>query len=377
MPIGVSGPHFLAGTGNGAVIEKDNHYFFAKIAGAQACFRGKFWDMPKALLISSKVSMEHQRIADTPIRSILAVREVVKNQDIQLGCTDILVNLTPAILPGFSIGIEFILDRENAFGQMTSLINDRSFISAVGISAEAAGVAKSVGIISQKILSTFLTEEQKKPILSFSGNFQIASGDLQAGMYAIIGSQDDDYPLPDNYDGLRISDGRLFLGDEPMRNVSYVVIEIGRTSTRGESGASDSRWLKLLRSAKNDIDSAVENLLSEGEDLRIAYKNARTKIGQARVLLLSDENYLPAERDAIIKSTVAYCNDAVQTASVSWRSKKGHSYAEAIEEGSLPQEASLRNLGIHPDDDIVASAYHYNRAKDLDRKTIERIGLEG
>src|SRR3990172_4741031 len=178
-------------------VQPAQDYFLAKIYAAQAAFRGSIWDRVKGLVITSQVNLNHRNLGSQGLRAIQRTREVRKNEAQPLGLSPNLIHLVPAVMPSVSIGIAFVLDKENQLVKLRGLINSDSFFSTLSLAAGPAAVAKTVAGLADKMIQTFIPPNDQQPILEFNGDFNLATQDLKDGYYAIIGTRDDETPLPD------------------------------------------------------------------------------------------------------------------------------------------------------------------------------------
>jgi hypothetical protein len=90
-------------------------------------------------------------------------------------------------MPNVTLSIAVLLVKKNRLALLGGLINSDSFFSALSLAPGASAVAKSVAGLADKVLQTFLPAEESKPILEFSGDFNIATATLQDCYYAILG----------------------------------------------------------------------------------------------------------------------------------------------------------------------------------------------
>ena len=203
---GTTSPIYIPRTA-GPVQVNPGDYFWIKVHSAQAAFRGSFFEQIKQLVVTSKVNLNHPLLGNEDFHAIQRSREVKKNRAEQLGLSSNLVSLVPATMSHVSISIEFIIDKENSLAKMGNLVNDDSFLAAVSLAPGAVAVAKTVGGLAQKIIQTFIPAEQRQPILQFAGDFDVGgtagASSLQDGYYAILGSRDEENPLPEPHSPAR------------------------------------------------------------------------------------------------------------------------------------------------------------------------------
>ena len=125
-----------------------------------------------------------------------------------------------------------MLDRENHLAQLSSLINSDSFISVLSLAPGASSVAKKLAQLTDKVIQTFIPSQDNKPLLEFSGEFNLATGQLYEGYYVIIGSKDDQNPLPDPNAKFYVSNGGLFVNGQQVSQWPYVILDVKLIRTR-------------------------------------------------------------------------------------------------------------------------------------------------
>ena len=226
-------------------------YFYAKILGAQAAFEGSVWENVRRLVVASKVSLNHPLLENKPEVALQLSREVKRKRSEQLGLTPTLIDLTPATMDRVTVSLDFLLDKEDRLHQFVGLINDKSFASTLSLAPGALGTVKAVSSLAEKILDTFLPAKDKRPILQFSGDFNISDG-LSPACFAILGSQDESYPLPRS-PKLTLRNGELLSEGTQLRAYSYVIFEIRTSPWRTRS----SRRLGMMPEAISSLVAAA------------------------------------------------------------------------------------------------------------------------
>jgi len=141
--LGVTSPIFVPRVADPPAV-KPGDYFWIKIQGAQAAFRGSIFDQVRQLVVTSKVNLNHPILGNEDIHAIQRTRQIKKDAAEQLGLASNLISLVPATMTHVSIAIEFILDKENNLAKLGNLINSDSFMAVVSLAPGAAAVAKTV-----------------------------------------------------------------------------------------------------------------------------------------------------------------------------------------------------------------------------------------
>lgn len=307
---GTTTPVFIPRDG-GRPVRVGANYFALQVRSAQAAFRGRIWEKVRRLIVVSRVSLNHPLLGDRPLQALHRSREVQRGRAEQLGLSPNLINMVPATMDRVSVSIEFILDKENKLVQLAGLINDDSFLTAVSLAPGAAVAARTVGGLAQKLLDTFFQAEERQPILQFAGDFNLASGDLQEGYYAILGTRDDRNPLPRPLPKLSVREGDLLADGAPVTQWSYVLLDVHRLDARTRDLGVGQPWHKKLVEAEN-IAQDVENDPFIGDEERKGKWQACQKLlGQTRTLLNADPSYLPQEARAIIQAAFANCREQI------------------------------------------------------------------
>jgi hypothetical protein len=193
--VGTTSPQFIPRDDGGKPIRPGEDYLLVQVHSAQAAFRGSIWERVRRLIVTSQVGLNHPILGTESLKAIQRSREVSRNHAEQLGLSPNLIKLIPAATTHVSVSIEFILDKENRLQALAGLINDDSFVAAVSLAPGGAMVAKTVGGLAQKVITSFMPAEERQPILQFSGDFNLATSELRDGYYAILGTRDAENPL--------------------------------------------------------------------------------------------------------------------------------------------------------------------------------------
>ncbi|MDM8517159.1 hypothetical protein QUF76_13240 [Desulfobacterales bacterium HSG16] len=270
---GTTTPLFIPKETDPQVIQADESYFLVKIIDAQAAFSGRLWEKIKRLVITSQVSLNHPQLGTEPLRAIQRSREVQKNRAEKLGLSSNLISLVPATMDHISISIEFVLDKENRLGKLGGLINDDAFISAISLAPGASTAARTIGNISQKIIQTFLAPDERQPILQFNCDFNIATGELKEGYYVILGTRDEQSPLPRPVPDLKIKDGELFANETPVTQWSYIVLSVRHLEARTRALNDGASWESKFREAESIALQISEDPFADDKERQSVKKN--------------------------------------------------------------------------------------------------------
>jgi hypothetical protein len=352
---GTTSPIKIGGEAGTAVVMPGQTYFYIKIVGAQAAFWGSIWERVQRLVITSQVALNHPLLGAEPMRAIQRSREVRRGRSEQLGLSPNLVNVVPATMTHISISLEFVLDKENRLRQLSGLINDDAFMSAVSLAPGAAMATHAIGGLAQKILQTFVPAEEREPILQFGGDFNIAGGGLHTGHYAILGTRDEEHPIPNPLPVLEVKDSMLLAGSKALDGLSYVILEVGMLTARGSALSDGAHWLDRLRRAEAAARLFASDPFVAG-DVAVARKTweeCTTLLKEAQVLLIADSNLLPREADDIIKASYQYCAEKVRDPTAG---RRGGAAAVFSESDLVPARDLLR---IPRDEDLQAAAARY------------------
>jgi hypothetical protein len=216
LTLGTTTPIYIPFETEPKEVKAGGTYFIIKIHSSQAAFTGHFWEKVKRLIITSQVKLNHPLLGDEPLRAIQRAREVRPNRAEKLGLSSNLISLVPATMDRVSLSLEFVLDKENRLATLGGLINDDAFLAAVSLVPGAAMAARTIGRVSQKLIQSFLDPEERQPILQFSGDFNIAGGELKEGYYVVLGTRDEQAPLPRPLPGLELKGNELLSDGQPV-----------------------------------------------------------------------------------------------------------------------------------------------------------------
>jgi hypothetical protein len=352
------------------IVKPGEGYFFMQIKGAQAAFYGSIWERVKRLIITSQVNLNHPVLGSEPLRAIQRSREVQRERAEQLGLSPNLIHLVPAVMPHISVSVDFILDRENRLAQLTGLINDDTFQTAIALAPGAAVAARTIAGLSQKIMQTFLQAEERRPILQFTGDFNIAGEGLKAGHYIILGTRDERYPIPSPLPDLQVRDGELLANGAPVTQLCYVVLDVLCTGARTRDLNDGAPWDAKLRQAEVVASRIAGNPLASDNEKKQSWQECLNLIKEAQILLLADANYLRSEANAICTAVYAACYNDIYGAQASRRVLAPGAQKPAAEQPD-PQ-ADRAFIGISPDEDLTATLRDYAESAAETRRILHK-----
>jgi hypothetical protein len=352
-------------------VQPSQDYFLVKIHAAQAAFRGSIWDRVKGLVITSQVNLNHRNLGSQGLRAIQRTREVRKNEAQPLGLSPNLIHLVPAVMPSVSIGIAFVLDKENQLVKLSGLINSDSFFSTLSLAAGPAAVAKTVAGLADKMIQTFIPPNDQKPILEFNGDFNLATQDLKDGYYVIVGSNDDANPLPDPSIRLTVKDGNLFVGGTPATQWSYVIFDVQRTPTRPREMSDGAPWASKLREAEDEAKLVMQNPLATDDERKQTWNKCLRLIQEAQTLLRADDNFLMKDADNIVTAALNQCRQLVDPT----RAAITRGDAKAARAWMPELHNDLTALGLPPDMDVNKTLDAYAAQVLQARRTLKAAGL--
>ncbi len=345
-------------------------YFLIQVYAAQVAFRGAPWDNIKRLVVTSQVNLNHRNLDNRPLRAIQRTRDVQKNQAQPLGLNPNLIHLVPAVMPSVSLAIDFVLDRENRLAQLGGLINSDSFFSVLSLAPGASAVAKTVAQLADKVIQTFIPAEESKPLLSFAGDFNLATQQLFDGYYVILGTKDERTPLPAPTARLAVRDRGLLVDDQPATQWSYVILDVQRTATRPRELSDGASWDLKLREAEDEAQRFTLNPLATEEARKQAWEKCLKLIEEAQTLLRADDNFTRADMQNIVAAAFQNCRQLVVQAS----GVRGEAHAKGIAP-SAPPANDLARLGLPATLDLAKTVDAYAVELTHARKTLQAAGL--
>jgi hypothetical protein len=301
--IGTTEPIFIPQEPEPKAIRPGKDYFFVQVHSAQAAFRAPIWERGKNLVVSSQVSFPKE-VFGGDLRAIQRSRRVQKGIPNRLGLSPNLINLVPANFTSFSVTIDFLLDVEDRMAALGGLINSDAFVAAVSLAPGASTAARTIGGLAEKIIQTFLPNEQQRPILQFGGQFNLLPS-LHEGYYAVLSTEDRNSPIPNPIPRLTVSNNELLGDGKPVRELSFVVLKVVRTEARTRDLNDGASWADKLREAENLAERIPDE--QEEDAKRRIWENCRELLKEAQILLRADRNYHREEANDIYRSCYQTC----------------------------------------------------------------------
>ena len=308
---GTTAPIRIPKDQGGQTIKKGEGYFLIKVHSAQAAFSGSFWEKARQLIVTSQVTVNHPAFGDDATRAIQQSRSVDKGKAEQLGLATNLVDLVPATMDQVYISIDFLLDKENRLASLTGLINDGAFVSAVSFVPGGPAVAKTVGKLAQKIVDSFLSSSERQPILQFAADFNLDTGELSDAYYVILGTRDEDHPLPRPLPRLEVKERELLADGIPVRNLSFIILDVATVPARTKDVFPRGPWYERLSRADTLATRIANNPFSSDKERRKTWDECLKLIEEAHALLAVDSLFLPKEAKAIIQEAYTVSWDQI------------------------------------------------------------------
>ena len=352
------------------IIRPGESYFFVQVKSAQAAFTGPFWEGVNRLIVTSQVNLNHPTLGIEPVAAIQRSISVKKERAEQLGMSPNLIRLVPAAMSHVSISIDFVLDKKNHLATLAGLINEDVFAAAISLAPGAAAVARTVGVLSQKILQSFLQPEEREPILQFSGDFNLADG-LPDGYYVIFGTRDDNNPLPNPMPKLEVRNDGLLGNGQPITQLSYIVMEVRALAARTRELNDGAAWEVKLREAEALAMRVKSNPLVSDDERGHSWRECLNILKETQLLLLTDKNYLITEAASIIKAAYATCYKDIHETDKSRSS-------QSVLKGTVQHPdlaASRAVLNIAQDENIEASLEKYAEDVIEARRALRSAGV--
>lgn len=337
-------------------------YFWMNVHSAQAVFRGQIWDQPKQLVITSKVNLHHPVLGNEEVFAIQRSRKINRNRAEQLGLSPNLISLVPATMSRVSVSIDFLLDVQNNLAILGGLINDDKFLAAVSLAPGAVAIAKTIGGLAQSLIQTFIPAQDRKPVLEFVGDFNIsgnaAQSGLRSGYYIILGSRDDQNPLPNTPFNLTVvADGPLLDG-APVTQYSYVVLNVERVPARTRKLNEGAAWDVKLREAEQVATEIAQDPFASDDDKREIWTKCRTLLQEARALLAVDANYAPEEAAQIYKTVYETCANLLRGGDAGQAKAFGSKLAV-----DTPADRALLGMDSEENLELAASQYRHKASE--------------
>jgi hypothetical protein len=338
--LGTTAPIFVPRSGSVETVRPGKDYLYVQIAGAQAAFRGSVFTRARRLIVASTVSVSRAGLLKDTLQSIQRSRAVRSGTAENLGIRSNLIGLVPAVMTDFSMSIDYLLDQEDRIAALAGVINDNAFQSTLSLAPGAGMVAKAVSDLAQKLMQAFVPTEERRPILQFTADFNLAGGGVRDGYHVILGSQDPGHPLPRPLPAAEVRDGDLLLDGRPVTEYSYVILDIRRAVARTRDLNDGAAWEEKFREAEDEAQLP-------GDDARASWETCRGLLREAQTLLRADPNYLREEADAMVASVLTNCKTRLDVMGAT------RSGARARRPGKV-SASDLRSLQLPDDLDVAA-----------------------
>jgi hypothetical protein len=306
--IGTTSPIYVPRSNESQIIRSGKDYFLVQIHAAQAAFKGSIWSKVNRLVIASSVAISRPGFVRENMKAIQRSRSVQPGHAVKLGLRSNLIALVPAVMTEFSISIEFIVDAEDRLKALAGIINDDNFLTAISLAPGAAMLAKTVGGLADKLMHAFLPDQERSPVLQFAGDFNLATeGDegVRDGYYVILGTRDDESPLPPSNTELSIKNGELLRSGVLVADLSYVILDVQRVTARTRERNDGAAWEAKLREAEDEARLPIS------DEQEQAWTKCRSILRDAQAIMRTDFNYLRDEVDAILLSVMRSCKSAI------------------------------------------------------------------
>jgi hypothetical protein len=308
-------------------------------------------------------------LGNEEIFAIQRTREIRKNTAYQLGLSPNLISLVPATMSRVSISIDFVLDKENSLAKLGPLINSDSFLAAVSLAPGAAAVAKTIGGLAQKVIQTFIPDQEHLPILQFAGDFDLGGAaterGLQDGYYVILGTLNKQDPLPKPLPKLEVRDDALLADGQPVTQLSYIVLEVTAVPVRTRVRNEGAVWDIKLRDAEGLAQEVVDDPFADDTQKRDVWVKCKALLQEARALLLADPGYVPSEAELIYKTVYKKIADMI-----SGRDPQAPGLAK--EAGEILDTKSDRTvMNIPMDEDLTSLVDAYAEAARESQRILE------
>ena len=316
---GTTTPIYVSASPSPKNVKLGQCYFWLQVKSAQAYFSDQSFfyqylgvglDKIKNIVVTSQVKLDGSNL-DEAANAIHRTRELKRSVPEQLGLSPNLVKLVPATMTQVTLSIVFLVDKENRLAQLAGMINQDSFLAPISLAPGASAVIKTVGVLAQKVIEAFIPANERKPILQFSGDFNLADGSWQEGYYVIIGSRDTSAPLPSPTSKLSVQGGSLLVDGKVADQLSYIILELRIAEARTREAGANTSWAAKLREAETLARMTGKNPLATDEAHKQAWEKTLILLNEANILLSADTNYLPGEAERIFWTSFEECKNAL------------------------------------------------------------------
>jgi hypothetical protein len=371
-------PYYIPAKEKIEVVQTNSGYFYIQVYGAQAAFTGQWWTGAQNLAITSQVNLnlgdEHD-LGNQDLRSILQYREIDRNNAVQLGFSPMLVDFVPAKMKKVAISIEYLVNTKNYLKDVVGLITDKDLLSTISLAPGAAMVAKTLSGLAEKIVTSFIPAEERKPILQFSGEFDLAIEGLKEGYYVILGSHTSKNPLPIGDLNLEIADGgRLKSNGKFITQLSYVILKVGCIKAIRDRFTGKSPWADKLREVKRLAQDYADDPFAEpdaNKKKEFWEKQCLILLREAQALIKADPNFLDDEVEMIYRAAYRDCLDLIAAKSVTRAAATSESFP--IWQPNL--QADRQFLGIPENENIEARLSEYAEKLFEAREVFDELGI--
>jgi hypothetical protein len=225
-----------------------------------------------------------------------------------------LTDFIPATVDKVSIKLNLLLDQKDRLESLSNAINNSGFLTTISLSEPVLATAKALGKASRCILDAFLEAETKKPILEFTGDFNVGTPDLRSGYHVFLATTDKGSPLPAHDAHYSVEGTTLLVDQQPATRWSYVILEVMCSEARDRN--PQANWDKLLREAEAAASEFARNAaFLDANQMKAKQKAAVDKcqalITKAETLLQADPNYVSEERSRIIAASFKDYTDKI------------------------------------------------------------------
>jgi hypothetical protein len=306
----------------------------------------------RQVLVATQLSLA--QVSGKSFTAIQRARQVKPNRAEQLGLHQNLIDLIPAGGTGFSLSIDFLIDRHNRLAELVDLINEDAFLSAVSLAPGVLAIAGTVSKIAHKILQHLLPAEERTPILSFSGDFNLANGGLTDGYIALLGTTDPQHPLPPAGTRYKVQGDTLYADGSQVNDLSYILLDVRRITARTRGMSAGTAWDERLRDAEN---MALTWMTGSADERDRAFNHCLQLIRDGQLLLRLDPDYQSWEADSMIKSCYQTCSKTLAAQPLGEMTKS----LTGVWQVPDPQ-GSRGLLGIDPAEDLDQTLAAYGRA---------------
>jgi hypothetical protein len=309
MVFGTTPSYFIPFPGSpGPSVVPGETYFLIKVTQAQAYFKAALLDRSNQLIVTSTVALHDKSTAES-FKTIQRVCSVKKNEPCLLGVGQNIVSLVPATMPRLTVGLQFTLARKNRLKALESAINSHGFATGLSLAPTTVATARAVGAAAGHILRAFLDDDERKSLLEFTIDLNIATRDLREGYYVVLASAG--APLPDPQQ-LSVNGLELHTNGVPVRDCSYVILQVRFAELRTRELNEGAPWEEALRQAEAIAERGATMRGKGGETRQQrVWAECSKHLQAARVLMNSDVNYHRRELSNILSMCDVECRAKV------------------------------------------------------------------